>query len=48
MIVTEGGDSCGKGTGLETPQWANCASEEAQAVPAESVRLQWKSFLGKN
>ncbi|WP_212590759.1 hypothetical protein [Virgibacillus chiguensis] len=42
LLGTEGGDSSGKSIRLETPQRAFFASEEAQAMPAESVRLQWK------
>src|SRR5690625_4985257 len=41
LIGTEGGDSSGNSTCLKTPQ--SGLLEEAEAVPAESVRLQWKS-----
>jgi len=47
MAVTEGGDSCGNSTSPKTPQRANYASEETEAVPAESVRLQWKPFSSR-
>jgi len=39
LLETKGGDSCGKNMSLETPQRAFFASGEAQAMPAESVRL---------
>ena len=39
----EGGDSSGNSTSLKTPQ--SGFLEEAEAVPAESVRLQWKSTV---
>src|SRR5699024_4350113 len=39
---TSVGDSCGTSTCPWTPQGANHAREEAEAVPAESVRLKWK------
>src|SRR5699024_10189215 len=37
---TDGGDSCGKSMSLEPPQRTVFVSEEAQAMPAESVRQQ--------
>jgi len=43
LIGTEGGDSCGNSTCLKTPE--SGFLEEAEAVPAESVRLQWKSTV---
>src|SRR5690625_4792916 len=55
LIGTEGGDSSGNSTCLKTPQ--SGFLEEAEAVPAESVHLQWKStdfctypniWIGKN
>src|SRR5690625_1425158 len=43
LIGMEGGDSSGNSTSLKTPQ--SGLLEEAEAVPAESVRLQWKSTV---
>src|SRR5699024_10304089 len=43
LIGMEGGDSSGNSTSLKTPQ--SGFLEEAEAVPAESVRLQWKSTV---
>src|SRR5699024_4825449 len=43
LIGTEGGDSCRNSTCLKTPE--SGFLEEAEAVPAESVRLQWKSTV---
>jgi len=39
-LDTKGGDSCGISTSPRTPQCVVFANEEAEAVPAESVRLQ--------
>src|SRR5699024_8785570 len=43
LIGMEGGDSSENSTSLKTPQ--SGFLEEAEAVPAESVRLQWKSTV---
>src|SRR5699024_3064276 len=43
LIGTEGGDSCGNSACLKPPQ--SGLLEEAEAVPAASVRLQWKSTV---
>jgi len=43
LIGMEGGDSGGNSTSLKTPQ--SGFLEETEAVPAESVRLQWKSTV---
>src|SRR5699024_5487848 len=42
LAGTQGGDSCGNSTSPRTPQRVFFTSEEAEAVPAESVRLKWK------
>src|SRR5699024_6189121 len=43
LIGMEGGESSGNSTSLKTPQ--SGFLEEAEAVPAESVLLQWKSTV---
>src|SRR5699024_5072033 len=43
LIGMRRGDDSGNSTSLKTPQ--SGFLEEAEAVPAESVRLQWKSTV---